>query len=269
MSLIFRDRERKTVSNGIQYEGYGECQHIAGITKDYDGLIAVTRYSYFPELRNTLRYKFIDNNGWNHNGTLVCLSDENVKYIDETHIDVELPCYRLPENITEYILNKKNFVGYKETWLCHCELYKDEDFRKVYTPERAIVFNIGTYEVLNGEDIDLEEYFNVDEELKREKHLGKYAYSGCIGSTLLETKEEIEDYVNGDLTIEEWSMRKIYKTFSVLGLSCERIKIIQGIINGNFFQYDHLVRLYRECIDIDEFMYLAIEGDKYFGKDNC
>lgn len=89
------------------------------------------------------------------------------------------------------------------------------------------------------------------------KELGSYK--------LIETEAEFEDYLNSNVTSDDWSMCKLTKTMLSLNLGQGFINGFANLIGTDIQRYHEMIDLSKECESRDILMYLLVK--KYGGKD--
>jgi len=89
------------------------------------------------------------------------------------------------------------------------------------------------------------------------KELGSYK--------LIETEAEFEDYLNSNVSSDDWSMCKLAETMLSLNLGQGFINGFADLIGTDLQRYHEMIDLSKECESRDILMYLLVK--KYGGKD--
>lgn len=176
------------------------------------------------------------------------ISDDDVEFVDYKHLKYKYSNISPRPSLSDYIISKRTKRYLKTDYIVNLKLKRENIFEE---QDRMI----SKSEYVNPFEDACEETF-----LKAEKSHGKGYAENCLESGLIETKEDISDYCNGELTYEDWNKRKIYRIFSELGFGNEKIRIIQNKINQDINKYRYAVALFKECKTEEEFMYLLVEG---------
>lgn len=182
---------------------------------------------------------------WYFNTTL---RDDDIEFIDYKHLKYKYSTTSPCPNQSDYIISKRIEQYLKTDYIINLEFVGSNVFEE---QDRT---------TLKSEYVNPFENSCEEEYLKMLKRHGKGSAENCLESGLIETKEEIDDYCNGELSYEDWNNRKVYRTFSGLGFGNEKIRIIQKKINQDISKYRYAVALYKECKTKEEFMYLLVEG---------
>ena len=89
------------------------------------------------------------------------------------------------------------------------------------------------------------------------KELGSYK--------LIETEAEFEDYLNSNVSSDDWSMCKLAETMLSLNLGQGFINGFADLIGTDLQRYHEMIDLSKKCESRDILMYLLVK--KYGGKD--
>lgn len=88
------------------------------------------------------------------------------------------------------------------------------------------------------------------------KELGSYK--------LIETEAEFEDYLNSNVSSDDWCMHKLAKTMLSLNFGQGFINGFADLIGNDLQRYHEMIDLSKECKSRDILMYLLVK--KYGGK---
>lgn len=130
------------------------------------------------------------------------------------------------------IENKKNVIEYKETQLKTYEYFKEDKCWKLTSTNV-----VGTE--IASEKTPLE-VFNDNE--------SKYK--------LIETKEELNEYLSSDLDCDTWCRKKLYDKMKELGLGDGFINQFADLVGNDLDKYHGMIDLAGEVTDKDTLMYL-------------
>ena len=130
------------------------------------------------------------------------------------------------------IENKENFIKYKETQLKTYEYFKEYKCWKLTSTNV-----IGTETVFEKTPLEV---FNDNK--------SKYK--------LIETEEELNDYIKSTLDCNTWCRKKLYDKMKELGLGDGFINQFADLIGNNLDKYYAMIDLANEVTDKDTLMYL-------------
>lgn len=131
------------------------------------------------------------------------------------------------------IENKESFIKYKETQLKTYEYFKEEKCWKLTSTNvvgAEIVYKKTPLEVFN---------YNESKKYK-----------------LIETEEELYDYIKSTLDCDTWCRKKLYDKMKELGLGDGFINQFADLVGNDLNKYHAMIDLANEVTDKDTLMYL-------------